>query len=111
MVREGFVKYMKGLEKELAEMSQMVIRAIERSIGALQGRNIEEAKKIIADDLLINKKRWEIEEKCINLIATQQPVASDLREIIAVLNIITDLERMGDHAEGIGKIVILMGGA
>ncbi len=109
MVREGFVKYMKELEKELSEMNQMVITAIQRSIEALKKRDIEEAKKIIADDLLINKKRWDIEDKCINLIATQQPVASDLREIIAVLNMITDLERMGDHAEGIAKIVILIG--
>jgi len=109
MVREGFVKYMKELEKELSEMNQMVITAIQRSIEALKKRDIEEAKKIIADDLLVNKKRWDIEDKCINLIATQQPVASDLREIIAVLNMITDLERMGDHAEGIAKIVILIG--
>ena len=76
---------------------------------ALKTRNIEEAKKIVADDVLINDKRWQIEEKCINLIARQQPVATDLREIIAVLNIITDLERMGDHAEGIAKIVIMLG--
>jgi phosphate transport system protein len=109
MVREGFVKYMKDLEKELTEMNQMVITALQRSIEAMKKRDIEEAKKIIADDSLINKKRWDIEDKCINLIATQQPVASDLREIIAVLNMITDLERMGDHAEGIAKIVLLIG--
>ena len=97
------------LEKEIVNMGEMVIEAIGRSIDALKARDIENAKKIISDDLLINKKRDEIEDKCINLIATQQPVATDLREMIALLNIITDLERMGDHAEGIAKIVIMIG--
>ncbi|MCJ7777729.1 MAG: phosphate signaling complex protein PhoU, partial [Sedimentisphaerales bacterium] len=81
----------------------------ERSIESLKVHDVEAAKRIVDDDVLINKKRWDIEEKCIHLIATQQPVASDLREIIAVLNIATELERMGDYAEGIGKIVILQG--
>jgi phosphate transport system protein len=91
------------------EMGEMVVTAINRSIEALQNRDVNSANRIIADDELINKKRWDIEEKCINLIATQQPVASDLREIIAVLSIVTELERMGDYAEGIGKIVVMHG--
>jgi phosphate transport system protein len=110
MVRENFIKYIKELEKEVTEMGEMVIAAINRSVEALKILNADEAKRIIADDMLINKKRWDIEEKCIDCIATQQPVASDLREIIAVLNIITELERMGDYAEGIAKIVIILGG-
>jgi phosphate transport system protein len=57
----------------------------------------------------IKHKRFEIEEKCIELIATQEPVARDLRQIVAVLNIIVDLERMGDHAEGIAKIALMLG--
>ncbi|MCK4384880.1 MAG: phosphate signaling complex protein PhoU [candidate division Zixibacteria bacterium] len=109
MVREAFRENIKELERELIDMGEMVIRAVNRSIEALKSRNKDEAKRIISDDLLINKKRWDIEEKCINLIATQQPVATDLREIIALLSIITDLERMGDHAEGIAKIVIMLG--
>ena len=109
MVREAFRENIKELERELIDMGEMVIRAVNRSIEALKSRNKDEAKRIISDDLLINKKRWDIEEKCINLIATQQPVATDLREIIALLNITTDLERMGDHAEGIAKIVIMLG--
>ncbi len=107
MGREIFQKGKEELEKELIEMGKMVIVAINRSIEALKNQDIEEVKRIISDDLLINKKRWEIEEKCINLIATQQPVATDLRELISILNIIVDLERMGDHAEGIARIVIL----
>jgi phosphate transport system protein len=108
-MREAFRENIKELERELIDMGEMVIRAVNRSLEALKSRNKNEAKKIIGHDLLINKKRWDIEEKCINLIATQQPVATDLREIIALLNIITDLERMGDHAEGIAKIVIMLG--
>ena len=109
MVRESFTKYIKELEKEVTEMGEMVSAAINRSVEALKILDAEEAKRIIADDMLINKKRWDIEEKCIDCIATQQPVASDLREIVAILHIVTELERMGDHAEGIGKIVIMHG--
>jgi phosphate transport system protein len=109
MTRESFIGHIKELEKDVVAMSEMVIAATNRSVEALRTQNIEEAEKIISDDELINKKRWDIEEKCIHLIARQQPVASDLREIIGILNIITDLERMGDYAEGIAKIVILLG--
>lgn len=109
-MRESFEKHIKELNKEVIDMSEMVINATSRSVKALGDRNVEEAKRIIADDLLINNKRWEIEEKCINLIALQQPVATDLREIIAVLNIITELERMGDYAEGIARIVVMLSG-
>jgi phosphate transport system protein len=108
-LRETFQESMRELEQLLIGMGEMVIRALNRSVESLKSRDLDEAKRIISDDLLINKKRWEIEEKCINLIATQQPVATDLREIIALLNIISDLERMGDHAEGIARIVIMLG--
>ena len=109
MARESFIEHIKGLEKDVVAMSEMVIAATNRSVEALKTQNVAEADKIIANDELINKKRWDIEEKCIHLIARQQPVASDLREIIGILNIITDLERIGDYAEGIAKIVILLG--
>jgi len=109
-MRESFEKLIKELNQEVVDMSEMVAAATSRSVKALADLDIAEAKKIIDEDLLINQKRWEIEEKCINLIALQQPVATDLREIIAVLNIITELERMGDYAEGIAKIAIILGG-
>jgi len=109
MVREVFQEKLKELEKEVIEMGEMVITAINRSIEALKSRDLDEAKNIINDDLLINKRRWDIEERCINLISTQQPVATDLRALITILNIITELERMGDHAEGIARVVIMYG--
>ncbi|MGB3346404.1 MAG: phosphate signaling complex protein PhoU [Candidatus Humimicrobiia bacterium] len=109
MVREVFQEKLKELEKEVIEMGKMVITAINRSIEALKSRDLDEAKNIINDDLLINKRRWDIEEECISLISTQQPVATDLRALITILNIITELERMGDHAEGIARVVIMYG--
>ncbi len=98
---------LRALEDGVVELASMVDKAIERSVEALKRLDQEEAKKVIRDDLLINKKRFEIEEQAIELIATQQPMARDLRRIIAILNIIVDLERMADHAEGIAKIVLM----
>jgi phosphate transport system protein len=109
-MRESFEKHIKGINENVVAMSEMVATAISRSVKALGDRDVKVAERIINDDLLINKKRWQIEEECINLIALQQPVATDLRDIIAVLNIITELERMGDYAEGIAKIGIMLGG-
>jgi phosphate transport system protein len=108
-MREAFQEHLKDLEQDLFTMGEMVTLAVNRSIKALKERDFEEAEKIISDDQYINKKRWEIEEKCIQLIARQQPVATDLRELIAILNIITELERMGDYAEGVAKIVVKIG--
>ena len=108
-MRESFEEHIKGLNEDVVAMSEMVATATSRSVEALGSQDIEKAKQIINDDLLINRKRWQIEEKCINLIALQQPVATDLREIIAALNIITELERMGDYAEGNAKIAIMLG--
>ena len=109
-MRAAFEKNLKELQHELFEMAAMVNTALDRSIDALKKRDVETAKQIKSDDIHINNKRWQLEEKCIHLIATQQPVASHLRQIIAVLNIITELERMGDHAEGIAKIIIKLNG-
>ena len=76
---------------------------------AQRSRGLALARQVIAEDLTINEKRYDIEEMCIELIATQQPLARDLRIIIAVLNMIVDLERIGDHAEGNAKIAIMIG--
>ncbi len=107
-MREAYHTALKKLEDEVLLMGQMVANAIRKSVESLQKRDIDASKEIVRNDLLINKKRFDIEEKCISLIATQQPMAVDLRELTAILSIITDLERMGDHAEGIAKINILM---
>ena len=96
------------LHDMLGTMSKMVIDAIEDAVDALNDKDIEKAKVIKKEDVLINNIRWEIEDKTIALLATHQPVASDLREIIALLNITTELERIGDYAAGIAKIVIMI---
>ncbi len=108
-IRTTFHKRLREIQDDVLAMGSMVEKATNRAIEALKERDLDEARVIIADDLKINKKRFTIEEKCIQLIATQQPMAGDLRAIICVLNIITEIERIGDHAEGIAKVVIMIG--
>ena len=109
MPRTSFERHLHELQDDALVLGSMVEKAIYRSMEALKNRDLELAKQVVADDSEIDRKRFDIEEKCIELIVTQQPVASDLRVIVAVLNIIIDLERMGDHAEGIGKITLMIG--
>ena len=109
-MRTVFHKRLRQIQDEILVMGSMVGKAILRSVEALKDRDINLAQHIVDDDLLINKKRFEIEERCIELIATQQPMATDLRIIAAILNIITEIERIGDYAVGIARIVILIGG-
>jgi len=109
MTREGFHRSIKELERDVLQMGEMVIDAINRSVEALKNLDAKAAKEVVDNDEQINRKRWQLEDKCVDLIATQQPVASDLREIIAILSIVRDLERIGDYAEGIGKIVLMHG--
>lgn len=109
MTRTAFEQQLTEIQEDMLAMAVMVETAIGRGIRALRERNVELAHQIIADDANINDKRYETEEKCLELIATQQPLASDLRTIVAVLHIIVDLERMGDHAEGIAKVAVMLG--
>lgn len=108
-IRTTFHRRLRQIQDEILAMGSMVEKAIGQSIEALKNRDLDLAHQIITDDQKINRKRFEIEEKCIQLIATQQPMAGDLRNIICILNIITELERIGDYAEGIAKIVLLIG--
>jgi phosphate transport system protein len=109
MVREGFHNRIKELERDVLHMGEFVIEAINSSVKALAELNAKLAKRVTDNDAKVNEQRWALEDKCVDLIARQQPVASDLREIIATLSIVRDLERIGDYAEGIGKIVLLHG--
>ncbi len=107
--RAAFDRQLTELRDDVLILGSMVDKAIDRSVEALKRRDRNEAQVIISDDFKINRKRFEIEERCMLLLATQQPMAKDLRAIAAVMHIITDLERMGDHAEGIAKINLMMG--
>lgn len=108
-IRAVFDQKLADLQQDILALGRMADRAIARSIEALRQRDLAKARRIIADDQEINRKRYEIEEKALLLIATQQPMASDLRKIAAVLYIATELERIADHAKGNAKINLLMG--
>jgi len=108
-IRTTFHKKLREIQDEVLVMGSMVEKALISSVKALKERDIELAQRVVTDDLKVNQKRFEIEEKCIQLIATQQPMASDLRTIISALNIVGEVERIGDHAEGTAKIVLMIG--
>ena len=108
MSREQFHKGLQGLQDGVLEMGSMVDRQIERSMQALVERDIPLAEAVIRDDVEVNRTRFHLDNICLSLLAMQAPMASDLRLIVSVLSMITDLERMGDHAEGIARIVLLM---
>ena len=107
--RAAFQQHLREIENDVRTMGNMVVKAIDRAIEALKKRDLTLARQIVADDAEINKQRFSIEDKCVELISTQQPVASDLRLVVAALSIIIELERIGDYAEGIAKIVIMIG--
>ena len=109
MVRADFDRNLKLLQEELLLLGGLVEKAIMDSIQALKNRDIALSHKIVSQDDIIDAKTNQIEEKAIDLIATQQPIAIDLRTLMSVIHISVELERMGDYAEGIGKIGIMMG--
>lgn len=110
MPRTEFDRELRMLQEELLGVGSMVEKAIANSIEGLKQRDLELSRQVVQDDDVIDARRYEIEERCVNLIAKQQPIAIDLRTIIAILHIVGELERMGDYAEGIAKISIAMGG-
>ncbi len=109
MPRESYYQHLQELQDELLVLGSMVEKTIARSINALKDRDLELARQIIEDDNKTDDKCLEIEERCVQLIVTQQPVAGDLRLIISIIHIVDELERIGDHAEGIAKIAIMIG--
>jgi phosphate transport system protein len=108
-MRTDYERNLKQLQDKVLAMGSMVEKAIIFSMDSMKNRDVDLANRAIADDIFINAKRFEIEEECVHLIATQAPMARDLRIIVAVLNIIIDLERIGDHAAGNAKITVMLG--
>ena len=109
MVRRTFEQELQNLQDEVLALGSMVENAIVESVEVLKRRDAEGARRLIAGDRDINRKRFAIEADCLVLIATQQPLAGDLRTLAAVLEIVTELERMGDYAKGIARINLMMG--
>ncbi len=110
MPREQFHRGLQSVEDGVLEMGSMVDRQIERSLQALMDRDVPLAEAVVRDDVEVNRTRFHLDNMCLSLLAQQAPLASDLRLIVAVLAMVSELERMGDHAEGIARIVILMRG-
>ncbi len=106
MLRTEYSQQLQELRAAVVELASMVDKAIAGAILALQQQDTDRAREIVAADQRINDLRWRTEEQALLVIATQAPMASDLRMIAAIIHIITDLERMADHAAGIAKIVV-----
>jgi phosphate transport system protein len=101
---------MAGLRDDILRLSSMVGAAIEKAMDALYARDIASAQEVIVGDEEINLVRYDIEEESLRLLATQQPAAIDLRTIVAAIHLAVELERMGDHAAGIARLVTRMEG-
>jgi phosphate transport system protein len=106
MTREAYAHQIRSIRDDIVAMSSMIDKAIARSVDALRRQDVQLAEEVIKADCEINRVRWSIEERALLVIATQAPMAGDLRTISAVIHIATELERMGDHAAGNAKIVV-----
>lgn len=111
MLRVRLQEELARVERDVLALGAMVEEAIKASVDALVRRDREAAQRIIDDDRLINERRFAIESDILVLIATQQPIARDLRLLAAMLEIITELERSGDYAKGISRVNLYLGDA
>ena len=109
MVRPNLDTSLERLTDELLGLGSMVEKALAKSLDALKRRDLEASSQVIQDDDEIDRQCVQLEEHSIELIARHQPVARDLRRLITTLHIAVELERMGDYAEGIAKISLMMG--
>lgn len=109
MPRTAFDQELEKLQDDLLVLGSMVEHSLLDSVQALKHLDQEEAQRVIAQDRVVNKMRFQIERDCLVLIATQQPMAGDLRMLAAVLEIAGELERIGDYGKGIAKIVLMIG--
>lgn len=105
-MRKLFDERLAEIHRDLLELGIMVNKAISKSVQAFINKDTHLAEEIIEEDLKINAKENEIDRKCTEMIALQQPLARDLRRIIAVIRASSDLERMGDHAQNIAEATI-----
>ncbi len=109
MARETFQQQLQEVQDQVLALGRLVNAAVARSTQALQTRDPALAQAVLAADTVINEARFRIEEQALLLLATQAPVAGDLRRLAAALSIVTDLERMGDHAAGNARLALLLG--
>jgi len=109
MPRPAFERELQRLNDEILLLGSMAEKAILQAVDMLKAQDLEGSRRLIADDLKINQKRFAIEADCLTVIATQQPMASDLRALAAILELATELERIGDYGKGIARITLMIG--
>ena len=108
-MRSKFDEQLQVLNREMIEMGQKIVKSIARSIEALTDKNVDLAQRIMESDIEIDRYQKKIEGICFDLLIQQQPVARDLRTVTAAMKMVTDMERIGDHAADIAEMTILMG--
>lgn len=108
-LRETYHQRIDALSQNLLRLGSLVGDEIEQSIKALNNRDVQLARQVIESDSRVNALRYEVEEGAYMIIATQQPMATDLRRIVSSISLATNMERMGDHAAGIAQLVIRLG--
>lgn len=108
MARDQFHRQINQLLDGVIEMGSLVDRATERAMTALVERDAAAAREVVEHDVDINQLNFHLQNSCISLLSLQAPMAGDLRVIVSVTSVLDNLERMGDHAEGIAKIVLMM---
>ncbi len=104
MIRTAYIEQQRGLQDNVITLGSMTEKAIGRAVEALRNQDSDLALRVIEGDQAINQLRWEIENDVLTILATQGPMARDLRRITAAMMIATELERMADHAEGIAVL-------
>lgn len=109
MLRSDYERDLSSLQADLAEMATHVEQATRRALNALENQDLELAQQIIDEDDHIDQLQDNLENKCVTMMATQQPTAIDLRALMSAVHIAVELERMGDYAEGIAKICLRIG--
>ena len=110
MTRSDYTSQLRQIHDDLLMLGSMVEKSLIKAIDALRHRDLEASKSVIDDDDVIDQFQQILEEKCVDVIALQAPMASDLRRIVTVIQVASELERIGDYAEGIAKISVRMGG-
>ena len=108
-MRSKFDEQLLELNEEMIEMGRKIVQSISKAIESLSNKDTVLAKKIMEDDIEIDRLQKKIENNCFNLLIQQQPVARDLRTVTAAMKMVTDMERIGDHAADISEMTVLMG--
>jgi phosphate transport system protein len=105
-IRQHFIEQLEDLNQDILKMSTLVEEAIQKAISAFENKDTAAARKVIDGDIEINTLQADIEDKCTVLIATEQPVATDLRRIVAIIKVVSNLERIGDHSVHLARATV-----